>query len=321
MRVPLNRMISVYTLFIAIFIVGYVLFPPFRNWSNVSSLLGSAAPLIMVAVAQLFAMLVWGIDLSVGSIMNVIVVVASFVLAGPAYQVVLGIAACILLGALLGLTNGLFITRLKLPDFVVTMATFISYQGIALCIRPTPGGSVNQAVLMFTYETTLGIPNPVWLLLILLLILGYVLHGTRFGHYMIAVGSNRESSYLLGLPVQRIRVAAYTMSGVCAAIAGLFLMGMIGTGAPNAADSYQLDSIIATVVGGTSLYGGHGSIPGTVFGALILLVALKMLTYSNLLGSYVMVFEGAMVVLVVALVSSTNYYRRRRPGTRQAATT
>lgn len=314
----LRRILNVYVLFAAIFIVGYVLFPPFRSWSNLNSMLGNSTPLVMVAIGQLFAMLVWGIDLSVGSMMNVVVVTASFLLVGSPFQVALGVAACVLLGGLLGLVNGVLITRLRLPDFVVTMATFISYQGVALSIRPTPGGSVSPGFLDFMYGNTLGVPNPTWVLLVLLVVLGYLLRATRLGHYMVAAGASRESAYLLGLPVDRVRVAAYTMSGLCAGVAGIFLIGLIGTGAANAATPYQLNSIIATVVGGTSLYGGQGSLVGTVFGALILQAALKMLSYANLLGSYVLVFEGALVVVVVALVSITGYLRAPAGARRRA---
>jgi ribose transport system permease protein len=162
------------------------------------------------------------------------------------------------------------------------------------------------------YESFWRIPRPVWLLLVLLLGIGYLLRATRTGHYMFAVGSNRENSYLLGLPVDRIRVAAYVMSGVCSAIAGILLVGLIGTGAADAATPFQLNSIIATVVGGTSLFGGQGSVIGTVFGALILQCALKMLSYTNLLGSYILVVEGALVVLVVALASTAGHLRLRR---------
>ena len=308
-----SRIFNVYVLFFVIVAIGYVMFPPFRTWANASSLLSNSAPLIMVAVAQFFAMLVWGVDLSVGSIMNVVIVTASFLLDAPLGQMALGILVCVLLGGFLGFVNGVLIVGLRLPDFVVTMATFIGFQGIALTLRPTPGGAVNPDFQMFMYGSTFGIPNSIWVLIPILLVLGYVLRHTRLGQYMIAVGSNRESSALLGLPVARVRVAAYVISGLCAGIAGIFLMGLIGTGSAEAASPYQLNSIIATVIGGTSLYGGYGSVLGSVFGALILQVALKMLTYANLLGSYILVFEGAMVVIVVALVTfAQNRSLRRR---------
>lgn len=308
---PLSRIFNVYVLFFVLLAIGYVLFPPFRHWANMTSLLGNSAPIIMVAVAQFFAMLVWGIDLSVGSIMNVVIVAASFMLDVPLDQMALGILACVLIGGLLGFVNGILIVRLKLPDFVVTMATFISYQGIAITLRPAPGGSVNPSFQMFMYGSTAGIPNSIWVLIPILLILIYVLRQTRLGQYMIAVGSNRESSALLGLPVARVRVAAYVMSGLCAGIAGIFLMGLIGTGSAEAATPFQLNSIIATVIGGTSLYGGRGSVLGSLFGALILQLALKMLTFANLLGSYILVFEGAMVVIVVALVTIAQEQRHK----------
>lgn len=309
-----RRIVNIYTLFAVVFAIGYALFPPFRHWPNLAELLGDSVPLVLVAIGQLFAMLVWGIDLSVASIMNVIIVTASFTFGGPWYELVPAILLCVALGALLGALNGILITRLKLPDFVVTMATFISYQGIALTVRPTPGGSVNQAMLAFMYGSTLGIPNPSWIALVLIVILAWLLRVTRFGHYLVAVGSSGENAYLLGLPTARIRVLAYMMSGICAAIAGIFLMGLIGTGSADAAGSYQLDSIIATVVGGTSLYGGEGSVIGTVFGALLLEIALKMLTYANLLGSYIEVFEGAMVLVVVAAISAIRFYGRSAEG-------
>jgi ribose/xylose/arabinose/galactoside ABC-type transport system permease subunit len=300
-----GRIFNVYTLFVVILVAAAVAYPPFRRASTMQSLLGDATPLIMAAVAQLFPMLVRGIDLSVGSIMNVVLVAGSFILIGPVYEVLPAMIVCILLGGLLGYVNGILIARLRLPDFVITMATFIGYEGLALTIRPSPGGGMNSDVIAFSYNNTFGIPNAVWILIPVLLLLGYVTHSTRVGHYMKAIGSNRESSYLLALPVERTRILAYVMCGLCAGAAGMFLMCLIGTGAANAADPYQLDSIIATVVGGTSPYGGRGSVLGTLFGVLILEISLKALTYANLLGSYIQVFEGIAVVAVVGVVSLT----------------
>ncbi len=297
---------------LAICVASVALFPPFRNWSNIASILSTSTPLIMAALAQLFAMMVWGVDLSVGSIMNVVVTFGSFALDAPLSFALPALVACVLLGGLLGCVNGVLITRLKLPDFVVTLGTFITFQGIALILRPTPGGSVNPDLLEYAYGTTLGLPNTALVLIPIVVCLIYVLRGTQWGHYMAAVGSNRDSSFMLGLPVTWVRIFAYTMAGFCAGLAGVFMLGLIGTGAADAASHYQLDSIIATVVGGTSLYGGRGTVLGTVCGALILQVVLKVLTYANLIGSSVLIFEGGMVILVVALVAWSEVNRKRK---------
>jgi ribose/xylose/arabinose/galactoside ABC-type transport system permease subunit len=318
--VKLNRLVNVYVLFALICVASVVFLPPFRSWSNATSLLSTSSPLIMAALGQLFAMIVWGVDLSIGSNMNVVIAFGSYTLDAPLGMAAAGVVACVLLGGLLGLVNGLLITRLRLPDFVVTLGTFITFQGVALTLRPTPGGAVNPDLLALAYDSTFSIPNTTLALIPILAALAYGLRSTQWGHYMIAVGSNRDSSYLVGLPVDRIRVCAYTVAGLCAGAAGVFLLGLIGTGPADAATPYQLDSIIATVVGGTSLYGGRGTVLGTVCGALILQVVLKALTYANLIGSSNLIFEGAMVILVVTLVSWSEGKRMARRQVRPAKT-
>jgi ribose transport system ATP-binding protein len=231
--VKLNRLINVYVLLSsasAALLRSAALLPPFRSWSNATSLLGTSVPLMMAALGQLFAMIVWGVDLSIGSNMNVVITFGSYVLDAPLGMAVAGVVGCVLLGGLLRVVNGLLITRLKLPDFVVTLGTFISFQGIALTLRPTPGGVVNPDLLALAYGSTFFIPNT----LLALIPIGAVLMVCAARNGSLHDRDRLQPRQLLsarppGRPHSHLRLHT---GRPMRRSAGVFLLGLIGTGSP-----------------------------------------------------------------------------------------
>jgi ribose transport system permease protein len=299
-----QRIFNVYLLTLTVYVIGYLLYPAFRRPQNLANLITNATPLVLVGLAQTVALIVGGIDLSLESLMNLVVVVASFTVVSGGIATALGILACLGIGVGVGLFNGLLITRLKVSDFVVTLATFIGIQGLAITLRAEPGGEIDPAVVNFVNGTLA--PNIPSALLVVILIPGalwFLLKQTPFGQHLYAVGAHRENASLSGIDVEGVRVAAYALSGLLGALAGLFLAGMVGVGTSLAAAGFLLNSIIVAVLGGTSLFGGRGGVPGTVMGALLLTLVLQLMGFSRVSQYAQYIVVGAILWIVVAVLS------------------
>lgn len=250
--------------------------------------------LVFVAMAQTVPVLTGGLDLAAGATMTLVNCLASGLLDGSGAQIALGLAASLAAGAACGFVNGLVVVYGRIQPIIATLATGAIYMGIALFIRPTPGGKVNDDLSWVTtnavseMNTTFGwfagdpprwfangpglLPMPV---LILLFVIGCVwlpFKRTVTGRGCYAVGSSEGAAYMSGLKVGRSKLAAYTLGGFFAGCGGLYLALQTGTGNASIpqAGVYTLNSIAAVVIGGTSLFGGAGGAIGSVFGALVL---------------------------------------------------
>lgn len=248
--------------------------------------------LVFAAMAQTVPILIGGIDLSVGAVMTMTNCLASHLLTGSAWHVALGILICLLAGAAFGLLNGVIVVLGRIQPIIATLATSAIALGIALLLRPYPGGEVNENLAwaltgnLADLLETLGwdgllamlgllgrIPVPL-LLLILVGLLWTPLQRTVIGRSIFAVGSAENAAYMSGLPVQHAKLAAFVVSGLLASCAGLFMTLQTTSGNADLpqAGTYTLTSIAAVVIGGTALSGGVGGMLGSVLGALILRV-------------------------------------------------
>lgn len=247
--------------------------------------------LVMVGMAQTVPVLTGGLDLSVGAVMTLVNCLASIVIAGSPLQIAFGVVTCLAAGALAGFVNGCIIVYGRLQPIIVTLATGAVYIGIALFLRPTPGGRVDgDLAFAATFDVnealfTYGVEPPAWIestvglvpmpLILLLLVVGLVwlpFRNSVLGRGCYAVGSAEGAAYMTGLAVGRARIAAFTLAGLFAGIGGLYLALQTGSGNADVpqAGAYTLNSIAAVVIGGTSLYGGSGGAIGSIFGALVL---------------------------------------------------
>ncbi len=250
--------------------------------------------LILVSMAQTVPVLTGGIDLSVGAMMTLTNCVASNVVSGSAIQIVEGLLLTLMVGALAGFINGCIVVYGRIQPIIVTLATGAVYLGIALFLRPTPGGKIDDDLTWVTtnamseMDTTYGwfpngapgwfahgigrLPVPMLLLLAIILIVWLPFKNTVTGRGCYAVGSSEGAAYMSGLNVGRSKLAAYTLGGLFAGLGGLYLS--IQTGSGNAdipqAGGYTLQSIAAVVIGGTSLFGGTGGAFGSLVGAMVL---------------------------------------------------
>lgn len=256
------------------------LWPNFLKSSNLVGVANQTAIYAIIAIGMTLVIITGGIDLSVGSLVALSSVVAALVIrdfgggasAGVGMMLV-GMLAGIAVCTAAGLFNGFMTTTFRLPPFIVTLAMMLMAGGLAF--RLSAGESIAQLPPSFFIlggGTTLGLPNPVWLMPLMYVVAHLTMTHTPFGRYVYAIGGNEEAARLSGVPVRRVLLSVYALSGTLAGLGGIMLASMLRAGDPKFGLMYELDVIAAVVVGGTSLLGGSGKVFGTLIGAFIIAV-------------------------------------------------
>ncbi|HWA44513.1 MAG TPA: ABC transporter permease [Hypericibacter adhaerens] len=291
-------------LIVALLAVGEAISPGFAAPQQILRLLIVAALLGIVAAGQNLVILGGreGIDLSVGGVVSLSAIVAGNLMNGADAGIPLAVVACLATGALFGIANGLGVTLLRIPPLVMTLGMLGVLQGLLVVVRQgIPSGRAAPALSEFvTRSLLLGVPGIIWLWLLIGIVMVLLLTRTVFGHRIYAIGSNERAAYMTGVPVKRVRIALFTLSGMFSAIAGVCLLGYSGSSFANVGELYILPSIIAVVLGGTPLSGGKGGYPGTMAGALLLVILQSILTTVNIAESgRQMVFGAALLVLML----------------------
>ncbi len=270
---------------------------------NLKSLLLVTLPLALVTMAQVNAMLVGYLDISVGSTMTIGVIIASFIItddASPA-TILLGGLAIIVAGALIGLFNATLVRWVKLPSIIATLATLSILDGISLTLRPIAKGLISSDFLSSITQTVGFVPIAFILLVIVASLWDFLLYATPAGLSLRAVGHDAQATRRLGAHTTRTRVGALVLAGVMAAVGSFFLAAQVGVGDPRAGSSYALTSITAAVLGGTSLAGGRGTFVGAIVSSLFLSLIiniLPLLGLSNVVGTIAI---GVLILLGVIL--------------------
>lgn len=284
-----------------------IMSPSFRSGGNLTVLLENGVVVAFLALGQTFVLLTGGIDLSVGSNIALTGMLAALTMAAGAPWW-MAVVVAILAGIAVGLFNGVIVHYVGLPPFIVTFATF----GITASIPKilTNAQSVNVEDPMFAVigrGSLAGVPTPVILVVIALIIFMFILHRTPYGVHLYAVGGNKETSRLAGINIARVTISAYVVSGICAAFGGLITMSRLMVGYPSAGSgNEQFYSIASSVVGGVSLFGGSGTILGAFIGAVLIATVSNGM---NVLG--VPSFWQPLVIGVIILVGVTlDGYRR-----------
>jgi ribose/xylose/arabinose/galactoside ABC-type transport system permease subunit len=301
-RVSLGFSIVDYGIVIAFVILCValsVLTPTFLTSGNVLNVGRQVSIVAILAAGQTFVILTAGIDLSVGSVLALSGAVAAGVAASAGWGP--GIVAGLLVGAGAGLLNGLAITRLLVPDFVATLAMLSIARGATLIYTGGQPIAVGDGGLRFLGAGELGpIPVPIVVMLIVFAVAIVVLRSTTLGRYVYATGGNRRAAAFSGINVNRVRILVYVVSGLLAGLAGVVLTGRLATADPQAGVGYELDSIAAVVLGGTSLFGGEGTVARTLLGALILGVLSNGMNLLDVSPFYQEVVKGVVIVIAVA---------------------
>jgi ribose transport system permease protein len=262
--------------------------------------------LALLAMAQTFVVLTAGIDLSVGTVFILTNCLASWIVVGSTGMTLLGIAGVLATGMLCGAINGAIVIFGRLQPIVTTIATGAIYFGIALLLRPDPGGDVNSDLAdALTGQVFGGIPASIVMLLVIVLVIWIPFRRSLTGRAVYAVGSSEVAAYMSGVPTRRAKFIAYLLSGLFAALGGLMLTFFTYSGEASSANAatYTLNSIAAVVLGGVSLFGGSGSAVGAIFGALIFRTINDLLFVFDLDPLWQPLFLGIVLLIAVCFGS------------------
>jgi ribose transport system permease protein len=277
---------------------------------SLETVLETTLPLVLVGFGQTLVILTGGIDLSVGGIMSLVSAFVATKVVTDA-DMTLWLPLVLLIGLAGGALNGLLIVKTGIQPFIVTLASWSVFGGLALLVLPTEGGSVASG-LSKALSGELVLPKAL-LFTLLLIALWLVIRRTKFGLSVLAVGSDQDSARLNGVPVNRTKVIVYALSGLFAAIAAIYYDGALTfSGSPVAGDPFILLSVAAVVIGGTSLSGGRGNFFGTVLGALSLSFISQIVFFAGAESYWSQFLQGLLVLFAVALFSGVELLIRRR---------
>jgi len=290
----------------ALLLVIFTLWVPHGRFLTPTNLIDLAQQISVNAILAFgltLVIVIGGIDLSVGAVVALagVVCVEALGRGGQFWGVAAGLAAATLLGAI----NGLFVARTRMPPFIITLATMLIARGVSLGFnegRPLPIGEQNEFLLALGNARLVGlVPVPVVVMLLVFLLAGVLLHRTRFGQHLFAIGGNREAARFTGIAIARHEIVVYSLCGLCAGLAGLIHASQLYSAEPASGQGFELNAIAAVVVGGTSFSGGIGAMPGTMLGAIIIGILDKGLNQAGVHFSLQYIVKGAVIIAAVWL--------------------
>jgi len=317
-------------------IVFALLSDSFLSVNNLITMTKHVAYNAILALGMLFVILKGGIDLSVGSTVGLSGIIAGVLLEGfgiPSLDVVLYpavwvvVLCSLLIGTLVGFINGLLVTRFNVAPFIATLGMLYVARGTALLISngatyPRLGGSEelgNTGFGLLGGGRLLGVPNGIWIMIAFAIVALVVLRSTPFGRWVYATGGNERAAELAGVPVKRVKLWAYMISGFCAATAGIILTSELTSAAPQLGESFELNAIAAVVIGGAALTGGRGNVRGVLLGAFVIGFLSDGLVIVGVSTFWQTVIKGAVIVLAVMLDQAQQRIQRNKNAALAAA--
>lgn len=293
-----------------VFVIVTILQPRFANESNLQVIGLDLANYGILAIGAGIVILTSGIDLSPGSVVALCSMVSAYLNVNVHVPVGLCIVISIVIGVVIGYLHGWFVTRLDVPPFAITLVTLTAAAGGALAL--TSGQPISGVAFFYqtlTLSKVAGVPLPVIIFVVVAILAWVLLERTYIGRQIYAVGGNREAARLAGIPVSRRLMLTYVISGACAGVVAVLVIGRIGVGDPSVGGGWELDAIAAAVIGGVSLYGGEGRVVGIVAGVLLLMLINNALIVLNVSPFFQQVALG--LVLGVAIVADRIRARSR----------
>ncbi|EOV7495642.1 TPA: ribose ABC transporter permease [Proteus mirabilis] len=277
--------------------------PNFFTLNNIFNILQQTSVNAIMAVGMTLVILTSGIDLSVGSLLALTGAVAASMV-GADVNALVAVVGALALGAAIGGVTGVIIAKGKVQAFIATLVMMLLLRGVTRVYTdgsPINTGFSDNADLFswFGIGRPFGIPTPIWLMMIVFLSAWYVLHHTRLGRYIYALGGNEAATRLSGISVDKIKIIVYALCGLLAALASVIEVARLSSAQPMAGNGYELDAIAAVVLGGTSLAGGKGRIMGTLIGALILGFLNNALNLLGISSNYQMIVKAVVILLAV----------------------
>ena len=264
----------------------------------------------LIAIPMTYIIITGGIDLSVGSILGLTAIVLGWTWQELGFPLELAIITGILSGTLAGFVNGLFIVRVGVPPLIMTLATLALYRGLAEGISEARSArGYPEWFFQLGQGEFLGIPTQLWLLIIAVIIFAIILARTRLGRALYAIGNNETGARFSGLTVNRHLLLIYTFSGFMAAVAGYIFVSRVSTTRSDMGTGIELDVIAAVVLGGTSIFGGTGSIPGTIIGVVLIQLLKNGLVLAGVTSDATIVVIGSVLIFAILV---NNFIQSRR---------
>lgn len=294
-------------------IINLILQPNMFARETLNSNMRVFLPIILLAVGQAIVILGGGIDISVGSIASIVnTVLATRVgLDGSVEKMWQYILLSLLIGLLAGAINGFFVAFLRLQPIITTYATSFLYAGLALFILPNPGGGIPASIAaLYRSSTPLNLPLAFYVIAIVLIVWLYI-SSTRYGKFLYAVGGKAEAAYETAVPVTRTQFMTYVISGIMAALSGIAITMLSGSGNADIGGPMTLNSITAVVIGGNALSGGVGGVAGPVMGAITLGIIQNIISFANIDTWWETLVKATIIVVALAAPGIVNLFRRR----------
>ncbi len=296
-----SLVLVVYGMILVLMFIGAMNSERFLSLRNLTNVLRQAAYLGTAALGEMLVILTAGIDLSIGSLVKLCVLVSAILMDGNPDNVWMAVILTLGLGLLVGLIHAFLINEFNLSPFVVTFASLFILQGISLTITTKPIGRASRDFLMLYSQKFLGVPIIVYYFIFITLLIMFLLRKTVFGKHIYAIGGNLSVAQLSGIPVKRVRYGVYGLCSVLAASTGLLWLMRMGVGDPVIGKELELNAIIAVVIGGTSLFGGRGTVTG-VLGGILLLTFTDNLLFVLCVSQFISgLINGIIFVVAVAL--------------------
>jgi ribose transport system permease protein len=300
-------------LFVIAIVINLILQPNMFARETLNSNMRVFLPIILLSVGQAIVLLGGGIDISVGGVVSIVnTVLATRVgLDGSPEKMWQYIFVSLFAGLLAGAINGFFVSFLRLQPIITTYATSFLYAGFALFILPNPGGGIPANVAaLYRNSTPFGLPLAVYVIAVVLLIWIYI-SSTRYGKYLYAVGGRAQAAYETAVPVTWVQFSTYVISGLMAALAGIAITMLSGSGNADIGGPMTLNSITAVVIGGNALSGGVGGVAGPVMGAITLGIIQNIISFANIDTWWETLVKATIIVVALAAPGIINLFRRR----------
>ena len=281
-------------------VVASVISPTFLQVANIINVLRQMALYGIVSIGMTFVILTAGIDISIGSTVGIVAIVVTQILNATALMPWLALTIGIITGVAVGAVNGFGIALGRIPAFIMTLGIMVMGRGLAMTLANGEPISVSDSAAAsigwIGSGFFLGVPVPVWIFALVALLASLTLRYSPYGRQVYAVGSNEEAARLSGIPVLGIETSVYIISGVLAAITAIVFVARLSVAEPTAGTGLELEAIAITVIGGASLFGGEGTISGTIIGAAILAVLANILNLAGVTPFTQQIVKGAIIV-------------------------
>ncbi|MFO8033875.1 MAG: ATP-binding cassette domain-containing protein [Candidatus Bipolaricaulota bacterium] len=289
---------------LALFVAGAFSSPMFLSSYNLTSILRYAVALGLVSVGQAVAMQAGGVDLSVGATITLSSIVAAGLMGGNDAMIVPAVLAAVGVGLAVGTINGLAVVGLRIAPFIATLGVMSVARGVVLLITRGSIGAIGPAFRSFSRGSVGPLPAALFILVVAFALATLLMNRTRYGRHVFALGGSSEVARLAGIRARSLLFSTFWVSGVCAAVAGLYLTSRMGSGDPSVGPGFELDSITAVLIGGIPFGGGRGNVVGVIAGVMLLAVLSNLLNMWNLSSWYYQIARAAVLLAAIAVVKT-----------------